>query len=174
MPTDLIHRIGIAAPAEKIYRALTTEEGIQAWWTTDVKMDAHAGGKAVFCFFDHSTVFQMRIEQLMLNGSQSGTNSPPSVLRTPSPPAGEKEGMRGRSLVRWQCDGGSSPDWVGTTQEFILESRDGGNDEVLLKFCHGGWERGGDHCYHCNTTWGHLLVCLKDYAERGVKNPYFR
>ena len=28
MPTDLIHRIGIAAPAEKIYRALTTEEGI--------------------------------------------------------------------------------------------------------------------------------------------------
>lgn len=26
MPTDLIHRIGIAAPAEKIYRALTTME----------------------------------------------------------------------------------------------------------------------------------------------------
>jgi len=30
MPADLIHRIGIAAPAEKIYRAITTEEGIQA------------------------------------------------------------------------------------------------------------------------------------------------
>ena len=44
MPTDLIHRIGIAAPAEKIYRALTTEEGIRAWWTTDVKMDASAVG----------------------------------------------------------------------------------------------------------------------------------
>ena len=26
MPTDLIHRIGFAAPAEKIYRAITTEE----------------------------------------------------------------------------------------------------------------------------------------------------
>lgn len=34
MPTDLIHRIGIAAPAETIYRALTTEDGIRAWWTT--------------------------------------------------------------------------------------------------------------------------------------------
>jgi hypothetical protein len=44
----------------------------------------------------------------------------------------------------------------------------------LLKFCHGGWERGGDHRHFCNTTWGHLLVCLKDYAERGVKNPYFK
>jgi len=30
MPTDLIHRIGIAAPAETIYRALTTESGIRA------------------------------------------------------------------------------------------------------------------------------------------------
>ena len=44
MPTDLIHRIGIAAPAETIYRALTTEDGIRAWWTTDVKMDAKAVG----------------------------------------------------------------------------------------------------------------------------------
>jgi uncharacterized protein YndB with AHSA1/START domain len=139
MPTGLIHRFGIAAPAEEIYRALTTEDGIRAWWTTDVTMGARAGEQAVFGFFDHSTFFQMRIEAL----------TPPS-------------------LVRWQCTGDSSPDWVGTTQEFILEP-DG--DEVLLKFCHGGWKRGGDHCYHCNTTWGHLLVCLKDFAGRNVQDP---
>jgi hypothetical protein len=30
MPTSLIHRIGIATPAEKIYRALTTDKGIPA------------------------------------------------------------------------------------------------------------------------------------------------
>ena len=143
MSTDLIHRIEIAAPAEKIYRALTTEEGIKAWWTSDVKMEAHAGGKAVFGFFKHSTIFQMRIEQL-------------------TPPA----------LVRWTCvENTTSPDWIGTTQEFILEPQPAG--EVLLKFCHGGWKSGGDHCYHCNTTWGHLLVCLKQYTERDVKNPYF-
>jgi hypothetical protein len=29
MPADLIRRIGIAAQAEKIYRALTTEDGIR-------------------------------------------------------------------------------------------------------------------------------------------------
>jgi hypothetical protein len=89
-----------------------------------------------------SWIFQMRIEQLM----------PPS-------------------LVRRKCVESTSTDWVGTTQEFILEPQ--GDGEVLLKFCHDGWERGGDHCYFCNTTWGHLLVSLKDYAERGVKNPYF-
>jgi hypothetical protein len=31
MPTDLIHRIGIAAATDTIYRAITTEEGIRAW-----------------------------------------------------------------------------------------------------------------------------------------------
>jgi len=142
MHTDLIHCIGIAAPTETIYRAITTEEGIRAWWTTAVKMDDKAGGMAVFSFFELTTVFQMRIEQL----------TPPS-------------------LVRWKCVGGTSPDWVGTTQEFVLAPQPGG--DVLLKFCHGGWERGGDHCYFCNTTWGHLLVNLKNYAEHGVKNPYF-
>ena len=30
MSTDLIHRIGIAASAEKIYRAISAKEGIQA------------------------------------------------------------------------------------------------------------------------------------------------
>ena len=172
MPTGLIHRIGIAAPAETIYHALTTEDGIRAWWTTDVTIGECVGDTAVFGFFNRETVFEMRIEELILNG-QSDANSPSTVLRTPSPPAGQKEGMRERSLVRWKCIGGTSPDWVGTTQEFVLEPQD---DEVLLRFCHGGWERGGDHCYYCSNTTrgGHLLVCLKDYAEREVKNPYFR
>jgi uncharacterized protein YndB with AHSA1/START domain len=52
MPTDLIHRIGIAAPAETIYRALTTEDGIRAWWTTDVTLGARVGNAAVFGFFN--------------------------------------------------------------------------------------------------------------------------
>jgi uncharacterized protein YndB with AHSA1/START domain len=143
MPADLIHRVEIAASAEKIYRAITTEEGIKGWWTTDVKMDTHAGGKAVFGFENHSIVFQMVIEQL----------TPPS-------------------LVRWRCEDSNSPDWIGTTQEFQLEASKAG--KVLLKFCHGNWKSGGDHCYYCNTTWGHLFVTLKDYAERDVKNPYFK
>ena len=142
MPTDPIHRIGIVAPVEKIYRALTTEEGIRGWWTTDVKMDAQVGGKAVFGFQNHSIVFQMRIEQL----------TPPS-------------------FARWKCEESNLPDWTGTTQEFELEPQPDG--EVLLKFRHGGWKSGGDHCYYCNTTWGHLFVTLKQYVERGVKNPYF-
>ena len=88
-----------------------------------------AGGKAVFGFENHSVIFQMRIEQL----------TPPS-------------------LVRWKCENSSSPDWIGTMQEFQLESRPGGTGgEVLLKFYHNGWKSGADRCYYCNATWGTCL-----------------
>ena len=39
-----IVRISIAAPAETIYHAITTEDGIRAWWTTDVNL---IGGASV-------------------------------------------------------------------------------------------------------------------------------
>src|SRR6185369_2149863 len=103
MPIDLLHGITIAAPPEKIYRALTTEDGIRGWWTTDVSMHERVNGRAMFGFENHAVVFKMQIEELQLS-----------------------------SLVRWRCDGGNQPEWVGTTIEFrLLPQPDG---EVLLKF----------------------------------------
>ncbi|WP_327261444.1 SRPBCC domain-containing protein [Streptomyces sp. NBC_01232] len=32
---DILHRVGITASPEKVYEALTTVEGLAAWWTTD-------------------------------------------------------------------------------------------------------------------------------------------
>jgi uncharacterized protein YndB with AHSA1/START domain len=32
---DILHRIGIAADPKEVYEALTTVEGLAAWWTTD-------------------------------------------------------------------------------------------------------------------------------------------
>ncbi|MBN0048333.1 SRPBCC domain-containing protein [Streptomyces actuosus] len=32
---DILHRVGITAPPEKVYEALTTVEGLAGWWTTD-------------------------------------------------------------------------------------------------------------------------------------------
>ncbi len=143
MSKNLRHRISISAPIEKVYQAITTEEGIRAWWTVDVKMGKKEGDKAVFGFFGHSTTFTMRIQKL-----------------------------KAPSAVKWKCVAATSKDWVGTKQEFKLKKDNDG--DVVLKFTHSGWKSGGDHCYYCNTTWGHLLVCLKQYVEKGVKNPYFK
>ncbi|CAM5259999.1 SRPBCC family protein [Streptomyces avidinii] len=32
---DILHRVGIRTTPEKVYEALTTVEGLAAWWTTD-------------------------------------------------------------------------------------------------------------------------------------------
>src|SRR5271169_1732485 len=59
MSIELNHRIYIAAPARRIFQAITTEAGIRNWWTTDVTMQTHTGGRAVFGFGNHSVTFEM-------------------------------------------------------------------------------------------------------------------
>jgi hypothetical protein len=40
---DIHHLIGIRAPRERVYAALTTVEGIHNWWTRDAELDGAAG-----------------------------------------------------------------------------------------------------------------------------------
>ena len=37
---DILHRVGVTATPEKVYEALTTVEGLAAWWTTDTSGDS--------------------------------------------------------------------------------------------------------------------------------------
>ena len=36
---DILHRVGVTAPTEKVYPALTTTAGLAAWWTSDTTGD---------------------------------------------------------------------------------------------------------------------------------------
>ena len=47
---DILHRVGITAPRDAVYRALTTTEGLAAWWTNDVHGDGAPGGVLEFRF----------------------------------------------------------------------------------------------------------------------------
>ena len=47
---DIIHRIGIKAPAALVYQALTTLDGLAHWWTDEVSGDGKAGGRIAFIF----------------------------------------------------------------------------------------------------------------------------
>lgn len=44
------HQLLIKAPAEKVYSALTTQEGLSGWWTPDTKATPEAGSIARFAF----------------------------------------------------------------------------------------------------------------------------
>ena len=47
---DILHRVGIKSSIDKVYRALTTREGLAGWWTTNTQGEASAGGVLQFRF----------------------------------------------------------------------------------------------------------------------------
>ena len=59
---DILHKIGIkSADAHEVYKALTTREGLSAWWTTDTTGQSKVGGVIQFRF-DSSEIGQSLTE----------------------------------------------------------------------------------------------------------------
>jgi len=49
---DILHRVGIDAPAQRVYQALTTIEGLRRWWIEETRGEARVGGTIDFGFCD--------------------------------------------------------------------------------------------------------------------------
>jgi hypothetical protein len=47
---DILHRVGIKAKPVKVYRALTTREGLSRWWITGTRGNCQKGGTIDFGF----------------------------------------------------------------------------------------------------------------------------
>ena len=45
---DILHRVGIGAPIERVYKTLTTIEGNRGWWDSNATGDAAEGGTLTF------------------------------------------------------------------------------------------------------------------------------
>ena len=61
---DVLHILEIAVPPEKVYKALTEEEGIKSWYTLDAKIEPKIGSTAEFGFYNRASVAKARIERL--------------------------------------------------------------------------------------------------------------
>ena len=57
---DILHRVGATAAPAKVYEALTTRDGLAAWWTTDTKGDGAVGETFEFRFGE-AGVFDMKV-----------------------------------------------------------------------------------------------------------------
>ena len=47
---DILHRVGIKSSLDDVYTALTTREGLAAWWTNKTQGDSTVGGVLQFRF----------------------------------------------------------------------------------------------------------------------------
>lgn len=61
---EIMHGLKINAPAEKIYQAITTADGIRHWWTSDAELEAKLGGTGEFGFFGRRLVAKVKIAAL--------------------------------------------------------------------------------------------------------------
>src|SRR4051794_17179780 len=91
---DILHRVGIKSSPAEVYKALTTREGLAAWWTSNTQGEGKVGGALRFRFSS--------------GGSEIG-GFDMKVLE-----------LRPAELVLWEVVDGPA-EWIGTKISFELK-----------------------------------------------------
>jgi uncharacterized protein YndB with AHSA1/START domain len=138
---DIVHRIGIKAPAAKVYEAVATARGVAGWWTRDTTGTAKVGGR-----------LDVRFQK---DGKEIGRMDFEMTRLTP-----DRE-------VRWRMLAGP-PEWVGTDVTFEL-AQDG--DMTILNFGHRNWKEPVEFMAHCSMKWAVFLLSLREFVETGKGRP---
>src|SRR5664280_2411837 len=100
---NILHRLSIDAPPERVHQLAATREGIQQWWTGHpVSGDEEIGGQLSVYFRDPAT-----------------------------PAATFEVGERSPGRVAWRCVDGPR-DWIDTRITYALEPRDDGGTTLLF------------------------------------------
>lgn len=137
----------LATPAEKVYEALTTQRGIEEWWTATSEVGT-AVGELISIRFG-PTFKTMRIEVLRPN-TEVRWHVTDAQLVAPG-------------LTR-------TNEWIGTTIAFQLTPQPDYATRLTLE--HIGLTPEVE-CYElCSQGWRQFLASLKRYVETGKGTPY--
>jgi len=139
---DIVQRVGIKAPASKVYAALSTIDGLAGWWTKATTGNSKVGGTIAFRFHTET-------------GDEIGGFDMDVLDMVPD------------HQVRWHVKGGPA-EWVGTDIEFLLSPQD---DYTIVMFGHRKWREEVEFMAHCSTKWATFLLSLRDLVETGKGKP---
>ena len=143
--THYVQSLEIDAKPSAIYAALTTAEGLRAWWTEDCDVGTDVGGTHVFRFGPHRKEF--RIEALVPNREVRWHCTAARIV-------GLKRG----------------DEWVGTEARFRIQPL--GQGRTRLTFEHLGLVPEFECWDICQDGWRHFLASLKMLLESGRGTPY--
>jgi uncharacterized protein YndB with AHSA1/START domain len=138
---DILHRVGIKSSLDEVYKALTTREGLAAWWTSNTQGESKVGAVLKFRFRAGDSEiggFDMKVLELQ--------------------PA---------KRVLWQVVEGPQ-EWIGTRISFDLKQA---GDHAIVLFTHQGWKEPVEFMHHCSTKWAIYLMSLKSLVETRKGNP---
>jgi uncharacterized protein YndB with AHSA1/START domain len=156
---NIRHNLLIGASAEKIYTAITSEEGLSAWWTPNTKAKPKINSVSHFPFGD-DYYKEMKITELK-----------------PS------------ELVEWNCIKGyaewvgtnisftlistNKQNLLNTNPEISGQIEQQLNEEgTMLIFHHDDWKAYTQMFAECSYTWGQFLRSLKLLCETGTGRPF--
>lgn len=142
---EIVHRIGVKAPAAQVYAALATIDGLAGWWTRATTGSTQPGGHVAFRF--HTAA-----------GDDIGGFNMEVLDQTHE------------RKVRWRVKDGPA-EWIDTEVQFDLSQQDG---HTIVMFRHGNWRDagpGGEFMAHCSTKWATFLLSLRDLVETGAGRP---
>lgn len=139
---DITHRIGIMAPAAKVYQALATIDGLARWWTEEVSGASKQNGRIAFVFRKPNGELRGQIDV-------------------------DVRALVPQREVRWRCSGGID-EWIDTDISFELTEED---NQTTLMFGHRNWREETSFTSHCSTKWATFLLSLRDYVETGTGKP---
>ena len=138
---DILHRVGIKASVDQVYKALASIEGLAAWWTGNTKGESKVGGTIKFTFSTSGAEiggFDMKVLEL-----------------------------HPRERVVWQVVDGPA-EWIGNKISFDLKQS---GEHAIVMFKHAGWKEPVEFMHHCSTKWAIYLMSLKSLVENGKGTP---
>ena len=140
---DILHRVGIKSSPDAVYRALTTRDGLAAWWTDRTEGEGPVGGLFQFRFVDGDVdIGGFDIKVLELQPDRQ---------------------------VLWQVVGGPD-EWIGTRISWDIRQE---GEYAIVMFRHQDWREPVEFMHHCSTKWAIFLMSLKALVEtgKGAPNP---
>lgn len=139
---NIIHRVGIKAPLQKVYEALATTEGISNWWSKDTSGTSQTGETIVVRFYS-------------LEGKELGSMHM------------EVQELEPLKRVHWKFTAGPA-EWIGTDATFDLHQE---GAYTIVLFGHRNWKEEVEFKAHCSMKWAIFLFSLKELLETGKGKP---
>lgn len=156
---NIRHNLLIGASAEKVYKAITSEKELSAWWTPNTTAKAEVDSVARFPFgndyYKEMKITELQqFEQVKWNcikgdGEWVGTNIFFTLLSSNK-----------KNLLD------TNPEVLGQIEQQSSE------ETTLLVFQHDDWKDYTPMFAECSYTWGQFLRSLKLLCETGKGRPW--
>ena len=135
------HTVDIDMPVDRVFRALTEEEGLRGWWTRRAMAVAEVGHVNEFPFasgdFNAMRVVAMEVDR----------------------------------LVEWECVEGSPEWVGTRVVFEMEGTGAGTGEGTHLVFTHADWRKDTPFFRMCRKAWEWYLSSLKQYCETGTGTP---